>query len=200
MSSLLEIHDSIKNISDNYSDDNINGYIFGDGPIPCPILIVGEAPGKTEVELGKPFVGKAGKTLDKYLEMAELKRDNVRITNTCFFRPIKIKSNANGKTTISNRTPKIKEVNLFREVLDAEIKLVNPKIIITLGNIPLKRFTTYKAIGDCHGNMIYNEKYNLNIFPMYHPSALTYNHNESFKTNYRADWEKLKKELHSTIF
>ncbi|WP_461207760.1 uracil-DNA glycosylase [Clostridium sp. DL1XJH146] len=199
MSNLLEIHNNIKKICNSYSNDSTSGYVFGNGPIPCPILIVGEAPGKTEVELGRPFVGKAGKTLDKYLEIAQLERNDVRITNTCFFRPIKIKFNQNGKSTISNRTPKAKEIDLFREVLDEEIRLVNPRIIITLGNIPLRRFTSYKAIGNCHGNIIFSEKYNLDIFPMYHPSSLTYNRNEEFETKYRADWKKLKKKLDSIV-
>lgn len=185
----------IKSIAENYTNEAIGGYIAGDGPIPCDILFVGEAPGKTEVEEGKPFVGMAGKNFEKYLNLIGLTRDNIRITNTCFFRPIKIKESKTGRKTISNRPPKTNEIELFRTILDEEIKSVNPKIIITLGNVPLKRLTEFKSIGECHGSIYFNDNLEKYIFPMYHPSALTYNRNENFKSMYESDWLKLKKAL-----
>lgn len=189
------LKEKIKFISENYTDDKIGGYITGDGPIPCDILFVGEAPGKTEVEEKKPFVGMAGKNFEKYLNSIGLSKYNIRITNTCYFRPVKIKENKNGRTTISNRPPKSSEVELFRKVLDEEIILVNPKIIITLGNVPLKRLTTFKSIGDCHGTLYFNKELKRYIFPMYHPSSLTYNRNEEFSNMYKNDWNKLKEAL-----
>lgn len=137
----------------------------------------------------------AGATFENYLNSIDLTRDKVRITNTCFFRPIKKKTGKTGRITISNRPPKISEVKLFKEVLDDEISLVNPKIIITLGNVPLKRLTNFKSIGECHGELYFNEEINRNIFPMYHPSSLTYNRNEEFKKTYHNDWNKLKETL-----
>lgn len=188
----------IKEICENYKDEPIGGWIAGDGPIPCDIMFVGEAPGKTEVEDGRPFVGVAGKNFEKYLNSIGLQRSNIRITNSCFFRPIKINTNTNtNKTTISNRTPKSKEVELFRHILDEEINLVNPKLIVTLGNIPLKRLTDYKSIGECHGVLFFNEYLGVHIFPMYHPSALTYNRNDKFISMYESDWKKLKAALQS---
>lgn len=189
------LKEKIKLISENYTEDKIGGYITGNGPIPSDILFVGEAPGKTEIEEGKPFVGMAGKNFEKYLNSIGLSRDSIRITNTCFFRPIKIKEGKNGRVTTSNRPPKTSEVELFREILDEEIKLVNPKIIITLGNVPLKRLTNFKSIGECHGTLYFNEELKRYIFPMYHPSALTYNRNEEFSTMYENDWYKLKEAL-----
>lgn len=187
----------IKNISENYNPEEIGGWITGDGPVPCDILFVGEAPGKTEVEQGKPFVGMAGETFEGYLNLIGLSRDKIRITNTCFFRPIKKKVGKTGRTSISNRPPKTSEVNLFREVLDEEISLVNPKIIITLGNVPLKRLTKFQSIGECHGKLFLNEILNKNIFPMYHPSSLTYNRDPNFKISYEEDWLKLKEALNT---
>lgn len=195
MEILESLKQRIKFISENYTDDKIGGYITGDGPIPCDILFVGEAPGKTEVEEGKPFIGMAGKNFEKYLNSIGLSRDNIRITNTCYFRPIKIKEGKNGRATTSNRPPKTSEVELFREVLDKEINLVNPKIIITLGNIPLKRLTNFKSIGECHGTLYFNEELKRYIFPMYHPSSLTYNRSEEFSDMYKNDWNKLKEAL-----
>lgn len=197
---IKEIESKIKYLSENYKDSEIGGYITGDGPIPCNILFVGEAPGKNEVLSGKPFVGTAGKTLEKYLNSVGLSRDKIRITNTCFFRPIKINiSKTTNRKTISNRAPKTSEVNLFRDVLDEEIKLVSPKIIITLGNTPLKRLTNYENIGSCHGKLTFNEDLKKYIFPMYHPSALTYNRNDTFKQTYAEDWKVLKNILSKFI-
>lgn len=190
-----EIIQKIKTIAENYKDEPTGGWITGDGPIPCDILFVGEAPGKTEVEQGKPFVGMAGKTFEGYLNSIGLSRDGIRITNTCFVRPIKTKEGANGRISVSNRPPKPKEVEMFREVLDAEIALVNPKVIITLGNVPLKRLTKFKSIGECHGQLYFNEQLNRHIFPMYHPSSLTYNRDEEFLQTYKDDWQKLKEAL-----
>lgn len=187
--------EKIKKISENYTSEKIGGFISGNGPIPCNILFVGEAPGKTEVESGKPFVGMAGKNFEKYLTSIGLCRNEVRITNTCFFRPIKIKESATGRISISNRPPKSSEVELFREILNEEISFVNPKIIVTLGNVPLKRLTSFKSIGECHGSIYFNEHLNKYIFPMYHPSALTYNRNEEFYSMYEQDWNKLKAAL-----
>ncbi|MCM0648234.1 uracil-DNA glycosylase [Clostridium swellfunianum] len=192
-----EIKNRIKTIAENYKDEPTGGYISGDGPIPADILFVGEAPGKTEVEEGKPFVGMAGKTFEGYLKTIGLTRDIVRITNTCFFRPITIKEGKNGRTSVSNRPPKQSEVNLFKEVLDDEIALVNPKIIVTLGNVPLKRLTEFISIGECHGELYFNEKLGKHIFPMYHPSSLTYNRSEDFHEAYEEDWIKLKEALKS---
>jgi DNA polymerase len=190
-----EIVEKIKNIAENYKAEPTGGWITGDGPIPCKIMFLGEAPGKTEVEAQKPFVGMAGKTFEHYLNSIGLTRDDIRITNTCFFRPIKISEGKIGRQTVSNRPPKPAEIELFREVLDEEIELVNPSVIVTLGNVPLKRLTKFKSIGDCHSELYYNEELGRNIFPMYHPSALTYNRNEEFLKVYEADWEKLKQAL-----
>ncbi|MGY0373894.1 uracil-DNA glycosylase [Clostridium sp. JNZ J1-5] len=195
METLENLKLRIKKIAEEYNSDEIGGWITGDGPIPCDILFVGEAPGKTEVEQGKPFVGMAGETFEGYLNSIGLNRNMVRITNTCFFRPIKKKIGKNGRVTVSNRPPKISEVNLFREILDEEISLVNPKIIVTLGNVPLKRLTNFSSIGECHGEVYFNKELNRYIFPMYHPSSLTYNRNESFKSTYEKDWIKLKEAL-----
>lgn len=189
--------DMIKKISENYKDEPTLGYIEGDGPIPCDILFVGEAPGKTEVEMGKPFVGVAGKNFEKYLNSIGLERKDIRITNTCFFRPITINISKNGRQTISNRPPKPKEIELFRDILDKEVSDVNPKIIITLGNVPLKRFTDFKSIGSCHGKLHFNDEVKRNIFPMYHPSSLTYHHDEEFVQMYESDWKNLRSILNS---
>jgi DNA polymerase len=187
-----DIVSRIKRTAENYHTEPTGGWISGDGPIPCDILFVGEAPGKTEIEEGKPFVGMAGKTFEGYLNSIGLTRNNIRITNACFLRPIKITVGKSGRQSVSNRPPKPSEVDMFREILDDEISLVSPKIIITLGNIPLKRLTKFKSIGECHGKLYYNEFLKRYVFPMYHPSSLTYKRDDEFLKTYEDDWQKLK--------
>lgn len=195
MISLEDLSVEIQSIAERYKEEPTCGWITGNGPVPCEIMFIGEAPGKTEIEENKPFVGAAGKNLEYYLNLVGLTRDKIRISNACFFRPIKISTSKTGRTTISNRTPKSKEIEMFRSVLDNEISIVNPKIIITLGNIPLKRFTKFNSIGQCHGTLIHDHDTKKYIFPMYHPSALTYNRNDKFKSMYTSDWLKLKEIL-----
>ncbi|WP_446898218.1 uracil-DNA glycosylase [Clostridium sp. LBM24168] len=189
------LKEKIRLICEDYTDSPIGGYITGDGPIPCDILFIGEAPGKMEIIEGRPFVGMAGKNFEKYLTSIGLIRNKVRITNTCFFRPIKITRGKNGRNSVKNRTPKVSEINLFKDILKEEINFVNPKIIITLGNVPLKSLTEFKSIGECHGKLFFNIELKMHIFPMYHPSSLTYNRNEDFKNMYNGDWLKLKETL-----
>jgi len=195
MITIEALKDKVKIICESYIDFPTGGWIMGDGPIPSEILFVGEAPGKTEVQMGKPFIGMAGKTFENYLNIIGYKRDTVRITNTCCFRPIKIKTLLNGNSSISNRAPKISEIALFKDTLDAEILMTNPKVIITLGNVPLKRLTSFTSIGTCHGELYLNKGLNRYVFPMYHPSALNYNRNEEFLKIYEEDWIKLKKAI-----
>ncbi|KGK81099.1 uracil-DNA glycosylase [Clostridium sp. HMP27] len=194
---LKKIELEIKHITETYKGDLTGGYIVGDGPVPCKILFIGEAPGKTEIEQGKPFVGMAGRTFEKYLSSIGLCRKDIRITNTCFFRPIKSKETLNNRKSISNRPPKTSEINLFKHIAQREIELVNPKIIITLGNVPLKQWTSCTNIGECHGKLIFNNNINTYIFPMYHPSSLIYNRSEDFLKSYEEDWLKLRESLAS---
>ena len=195
MLTIEDIKNKIKNICENYTAFAIGGWIMGDGPIPSDILFVGEAPGKTEINEGKPFIGMAGKIFENHLNIIGYKRKNIRITNACYFRPIKIKTLSNGKLSLSNRPPKVSEIALFKDALNAEILITDPKIIITLGNVPLRKLTSFTNIGSCHGKLYFNKILNRYIFPMYHPSALNYNRNDEFLNIYEKDWRKLKKAI-----
>ena len=95
--------------------------VFSDGNKDAKIMIVGEAPGKTEDKLQKPFVGRAGKLLDNLLESINLNRSNVYITNVVNYRPDK------------NRKPTIKEINEFKKLLFLHIEIISPKCILLLG-------------------------------------------------------------------
>ena len=89
--------------------------VNGDGPIPCKVMLIGEAPGRDEDVMGKPFVGAAGKVLTKCLNLAGINRTQVYITNVVKHRPP------------NNRVPNKIEVESCAKFLDWEIEHVNPK-------------------------------------------------------------------------
>lgn len=164
--------------------------VFGDGRKNAEIMLIGEAPGGEEEKQGKPFVGKAGKNLSEFLERIGLKRENIYISNVVKLRPTK-PSPKTGR--LVNRPPNREELNFFVPYLHREIKLVNPKIIVTLGNFSLANVLMDKSlvIGNCHGKI--TEKDNMKVFPLYHPASIIYN--RSLKAVYDEDLDKLKKIL-----
>lgn len=103
-------------------------YVPPEGPVPCDIMFVGEAPGENEVRIGRPFVGNAGIILNDNLREAGFKRKEVYITNACLCRPP------------NNRTPTAKEIDACRKRLLGEVKRVRPKLITMLGH------TAYEAV------------------------------------------------------
>lgn len=176
----------------------INSYpneklVLGHGNLNSPIMLIGEAPGSKEIELGQPFVGQAGKHLEEFLQVLEIKREDIYITNSVKYRPTKV----NPKTgRFSNRTPTIKEIEDFREFVFEEIDIINPKIIVTLGNIPLKSLLEKSIkIGEVHGRLesIYINGNPYSLFPLYHPAAVIYN--RDLREVYISDLHKLKKEI-----
>lgn len=158
--------------------------VFGEGPRGARIMLIGEAPGEQEALLGRPFVGRAGKNLDGYIEATGLEREKMYITNTVKFRPTRISPAGR----VVNRTPSKEEIALFLPFLEREIELVSPGIIVTLGNVPLRALIgADAAIGEMHGRPISLK--GRTLFPMYHPASLIYN--RSLGPVYTADMAKL---------
>ena len=123
--------------------------VFGEGQSDHPaIMLIGEAPGEQETLQGRPFVGKAGKNLDSFLEIVGLKREDIYISNVVKIRPTKVSD----KGRLSNRPPNKEELALFTPYLYEEILLVQPRMIVTLGNVALRALAGPKAvIGSMHG-------------------------------------------------
>ncbi|CCJ32802.1 uracil-DNA glycosylase [Caloramator australicus] len=163
--------------------------VFGEGAKNAKIMLIGEAPGRFEEKIGRPFVGQAGKNLDEFLNILGLNRDDLYITNVVKFRPTK----KDAKTQrLSNRAPNKKEIELSKEFLIKEIEFIKPKIIVTLGNVPLKALLYDKAsIGEYHGKLVNLD--NKKIFPLYHPASIIYN--RSLYDVYLEDLKKLRKVL-----
>ena len=167
--------------------------VYGEGPQGARVMLVGEAPGAEETRLLRPFVGKAGKNLDEFLEVLSLSRNDIYITNVVKFRPFKVSE----KGRLSNRPPAKEEIACMLPYLLREIEAVAPRVVVTLGNVPLKSLTRDSriVIGACHAQCIpaaaLTHEYTL--FPLYHPASLIYNH--ALKTVYQQDVECLKSYL-----
>ena len=112
----------IKNCDLKKSATNI---VFGDGNINSKIMIIGEGPGAQEDIEGKPFVGRAGKLLDKMLASIQLNRAKVYISNVVNYRPPQ------------NRTPTETEIERYLPYLKSHIEIISPKILLLLGKTAL---------------------------------------------------------------
>ena len=150
-----------------------NALVFGEGPLHPKLMLIGEAPGEQETLMGRPFVGKAGKNLDRFLELAGMRREEIYISNTVKIRPTK--TSKTGR--ISNRPPTKEEIALFRPWLLREIDLVAPQVIATLGNVPLFAVTGDRklTIGEAHGRVMEAGDTGRRLFALYHPASLIYN-------------------------
>lgn len=132
--------------------------VMGKGTIRTPLMLIGEGPGFQEDKLGKPFVGRAGQLLTVILTKLGINRDNVYITNVIKCRPPR------------NRNPKESEIKSCSQNLDMELEFIAPKVIITLGAIPLDYFSPGSRVMRSRGNWIYTN--NCWIMPTYHPAFI----------------------------
>lgn len=130
----------------------------GAGDPNARILFVGEAPGENEDKTGKPFVGQAGKVLTKLLDSAGIAREDIFITNTVKCRPPE------------NRVPLKDEIEACNDWLNAQIALIEPKIICTLGSPALKTLISPKLkISEVRCKVF--RKSGILFIPLYHPAA-----------------------------
>lgn len=164
--------------------------VFGDGNSDHPpIMLIGEAPGEQETLKRRPFVGKAGKNLDEFLDLMGMERETLYVSNVVKIRPTSL-----GKTgRVRNRAPSKEEIALFLPFLMKEIDLVKPQSIVTLGNVPLKALLGPKAtVGDLHGRW-HTASNGLPLFALYHPAAIIYR--RELKEVYAQDVLALKASL-----
>ena len=161
----------------------------GEGPSGARVALVGEAPGKDETLQGRPFVGKAGKNLDEFIEMTGLTREALYITNVVKLRPVRVSA----KGTTANRPPNSEEIALFKPWLIEELTLLSPDFIVTLGNTPLRALGGAKeVIGKAHGRVL-GEALGAKLFPLYHPASIIYN--RALRPVYEEDLSLLREAL-----
>ncbi len=145
--------------------------VMGHGNTDADIVFIGEAPGKQEDISGIPFVGAAGKLLDEMLSSINLLRSDVYVTNIVKYRPP------------NNRDPLPGEKKAFWPYLLRELKVIKPKVIITLGRHSMGNFLPDVSISNVHGKLFKammkdpdnEEDVEINILPLYHPAAALYN-------------------------
>ncbi|KKT78682.1 MAG: Uracil-DNA glycosylase [Candidatus Giovannonibacteria bacterium GW2011_GWC2_44_8] len=131
--------------------------VFGEGNIDCQVMFIGEAPGLTENELRRPFVGRAGKLLDKMIQEIGWQRKDVYITNIVKRRPPE------------NRDPLPEEIEAYKPYLARQIEIIAPKIIAPLGRFSMNYFLPFAKISNAHGKVFdLDERL---IVPLYHPAA-----------------------------
>lgn len=129
----------------------------GEGSPTAQVMLVGEAPGASEDKSGRPFVGSAGRLLDRLLEEAGLQRGDVFITNVVKARPP------------GNRDPRADEVAHHLPWLEAQLDVIRPKLLVPLGRHALARFAPDAKITQAHGRVL--ERDGRTLFPMFHPAA-----------------------------
>ena len=128
---LSELKSEIYDLECNLKEIATN-LVFSDGNHNSSIMFVGEAPGAREDLEGRPFVGDAGQLLDKMLGFIQLSRKNFYISNIVFWRPP------------GNRTPNDSEISVCLPITRKHIKIINPKLLILIGNIASKNLLNIK--------------------------------------------------------
>ncbi len=159
------------------------GVVFGEGDSHARVCLIGEGPGATEDELGRPFVGRAGELLNRILEAAGFRRQDVYISNVVLCRPP------------DNRTPTDAEMAACRPYLERRLELIAPNIVVLLGSTPLRALVAPEArITQERGRW-----YRLDgrwVLPTYHPAYLLRNPGQK-----RVVWEdfQMVRELHQRL-
>jgi DNA polymerase len=138
-----------------------NQLVMGAGNPDADIVFIGEAPGKKEDQTGLPFVGASGRFLNSMLEAAGLKREGVYITNIVKYRPP------------DNRDPSRAEKDQFWPYLMQQLKIIQPRVVITLGRHSGTCFIPDLVISRDHGNAQVVGDWL--VVPLYHPAAALYN-------------------------
>lgn len=147
----------------------------GEGPADAGIMLIGEGPGRSEDEQGRPFVGASGRFLSELLAKAGLKRSDVFICNVVKCRPP------------NNRDPEPAEILACRPYLEAQINALNPKVILTLGRHSMGHFLTHARISAIHGRPV--KAGGRLIIPMFHPAAAL--HQPALKDDLLADFARV---------
>ncbi len=151
----------------------------GEGPGDAKIMFIGEAPGYHENEQGRPFVGPAGQFLEELLASVGLTRKEVFIANVVKCRPP------------ANRDPLPDEIAACAHFLDAQIALIKPRIVVTLGRYSMARYFPGESISKIHG--VARKRGDVIYFAMYHPAAAL--HQPTLKRTLLDDMQKLPKLL-----
>jgi uracil-DNA glycosylase len=188
---LDQIKDAVLNLETSplYEYRQANKYkpVIGEGSLQATIMFIGEAPGESEAKSGRPFVGASGRMLNELFESIGIQRDDVYITNVVKDRPPK------------NRDPSVEEVRLYAPFLAAQIQIIQPRVLATLGRFAmdfiLKQFNMAEQgqkISYLHGKILSAQTPfgTAAIVPLYHPAVALYSQEQ--RDTLRQDFQILK--------
>jgi len=153
----------------------------GEGNLDTEVLFIGEAPGADEDRLRRPFIGRSGQLLRVNIRKLGWKEEDVYITNIVKHRPPE------------NRDPTLQEIEANKPLLDEQIDIIAPLLIVTLGRFSLNKFLPDAKISQVHGKMYkvsQNGKKRF-VVPLYHPAAAL--RSSTMKKSFEEDFEKLPK-------
>lgn len=161
--------------------------VFGHGSVPCNLMLIGEAPGREEDEQGLPFVGRAGQLLTKILESVNIKRpDDIYITNTLKCRPP------------DNRAPQTSEQEACYPYLKAQIKLIQPKVILLAGSPACKAaLKSDEPMGNLRGKWTKLPGTEISVLPIFHPSYLLRNPSKTKGSPKWLTWQDMQEVRHA---
>ena len=163
--------------------------ILGEGNNQAKVMLIGEAPGADEDRMGRPFVGRCGKLLDKMLETIKLKREDCYITNILPWRPP------------GNRTPTDEELALCLPFLERQIEIIKPQFILVLGKIAFKAvMDNPESISRVRGKWFeycIDENKKIPVLATFHPSYLLRSTNQKAKV--WADLLRLKNKIDEKV-
>ena len=161
-SSLTELAEKYKSCQNCGLGKTRTNLVFGSGLSNSTVMFIGEGPGADEDAQGEPFVGRAGRLLTKMINSLGIERKDVYISNIVKCRPPE------------NRNPTPAEISCCLPILKQQIELVNPNLIVTLGNVPTKTLIPeLQGITKVHGQIMQYE--NRKMLPTFHPSYLLRN-------------------------
>jgi len=160
--------------------------VFGEGDPDAKVFFIGEGPGETEDETGRPFVGKAGNLLNKMIAGMGLAREQVFIGNVVKCRPP------------GNRQPGPDEVAACTPYLVRQLETIRPRVIVTLG-LPASKYmlNSNETMGRMRG--IWHEWRGIKLMPTYHPAYLLRSYTEENRAAVWSDLKKVMTELGLTV-
>lgn len=156
--------------------------VFGEGDVDARVMFIGEGPGENEDLQGRPFVGRAGEMLTKWIESMGLTREQVYIANVVKCRPP------------GNREPAADEIDACTPYLVEQITTIRPEVLVTLGK-PATHFMlgTKLAMKNLRGT--WHEWRGIPLLPTYHPSYLLRNYVQSTRAEVWSDLQKVMARL-----
>jgi DNA polymerase len=177
-SSVLSLEETILNCQKCPLSQTRTHAVPGEGDLNADLMFVGEGPGRDEDLQGRPFVGRAGQLLTKIIHAMTFQREEVYITNIVKCRPP------------GNRNPQGNEIASCKDYLLAQIELINPKVIVTLGKVAADFFIR-SSLGMTALRGDFYDFDNIKVMPTFHPSYLV--RNEGNKNLKKMVWEDMKK-------